>query len=177
MAIGNNLNLKRDRVIPEKRKETRSEDKKVELVEKDESLDEKPVESIRENGVEVENSLAQKMEVDEQQESFKINVIPSKRTKVRKTRVELTGRLDITNVVKINNRIKPLFNEYDLVDFTLKDTEDIDLSVIQMLYNYKLFYDNGKDKVVNIKSELPNNISKLMRANNLMDFITHEKNF
>jgi len=176
MAIGKNLNLKRDRIIPEKRKETRPEDKKVKLVEKEESFYEKPIESVQENGAEVESSQAQKMEVDEQQEeSFKINVIPSKRTKVRKIRVELSGKLDITNISKINNRIKPLFSDYDLVDFIIKETKHLDLTLIQMLYNYKHFYNDGANKIINIKSELPNNLSQLMRTNNLLDFVSQEK--
>jgi len=146
MPIGKNLNLKRDKVIPDKKKSVIKEQNAKDSVE---TLD------IEEN-------------------NFSIKVIPSKRKKVKKTNIELSGDLSITNIEKINEQIKPVFGNYDLVDMYLTNVDKYDLSTIQLLYTHTILHDTeDKSKMVKVIADLPIELKKLTQACGFSEFIYH----
>ncbi|MFY0686648.1 MAG: hypothetical protein JXQ90_05765 [Cyclobacteriaceae bacterium] len=108
------------------------------------------------------------------QEKFKdaaISLKPSPRKKVRKTKVFLEGKLTINNVSQFHNAITPVFENYDLVDFYLKDVVELDLSFIQMLFYFKTNFAKANKKTVTIDSELPSNIKKIIVKAGFVDLM------
>ena len=86
---------------------------------------------------------------------------PSKRKKIRKTKVILEGELGIKNAAAFQKKIIPVFDDYDYVDFFLKDVTVLDLSYIQMLYYLKKHFQNH-GKVIKIDSALSAEVKKIV---------------
>lgn len=86
---------------------------------------------------------------------------PSKRKKIRKIRVFLEGELTINNVEGFMQRIHPIFNNFDYVDFYLRKVTSLDLSFIQMLYHFQKSY-GKKKKEVTIDAELSSDLKKII---------------
>ena len=86
---------------------------------------------------------------------------PSKRKKIRKTRVFLEGELTINNVEGFIQRIHPIFESYDYVDFYLRKVTSLDLCFVQMLYHMQQSY-GKKQKNVTIDSELSSDLKKII---------------
>ena len=90
-----------------------------------------------------------------------IIIEPSKRRKIRKTKVILEGELTINNVDAFMQQIDPIFEDYDYIDFFQRDVTSLDLSHIQMLRHFQN-HPTKKSKTVTINSELPTEMKKLM---------------
>ena len=84
---------------------------------------------------------------------------PSKRRKIRKTKVFLEGDLNINNVEAFAEQIKPIFNDYDYVDFVLREVTSLDLCYIQLLFHFQRF---KKDKTVTIDSNISPEMKKVV---------------
>lgn len=85
--------------------------------------------------------------------------ILQKSLEIGRVKVLIGGNLTIDNVVKIKDRILPILNENDGVEFYLQRVDDIDLSIIQLLQNFKAYY---KEKEVSIDSSFEENLSELV---------------
>lgn len=161
MPIGKNLNLKRDQVIPEKKKENKTTSK---LKEEDKKAQELPLEEITLS----EENISEK--------NYGIIITPSKRKKVKKTNVELSGDLSINNIESIDKKVRPILNNYDKIDLYLKDVDKYDLSTIQLLHTYSTLHDtDDKVKLLKVIATLPNDLQKLTQISGFSDFINHYK--
>lgn len=100
----------------------------------------------------------------------KFIVEPSKRRKIRKTKVIMEGDLNINNVDAFSQQIKPLFQDYDFIDFLMRDTTALDLSHLQMLYYFQNhFIKNGK--TVTVDAELSPDYKKIIVNNGFKEFM------
>ncbi|MEQ9403810.1 MAG: hypothetical protein RIM99_09510 [Cyclobacteriaceae bacterium] len=86
---------------------------------------------------------------------------PSKRKKIRKTKVIMEGELTINNVDTFMELINPIFKDYDFVDFFLREVTSLDLSHIQMLYYYQNHHIK-KGKTVTIDADLKSDLKKII---------------
>ncbi|MEP5612535.1 MAG: hypothetical protein ABJP45_09815, partial [Cyclobacteriaceae bacterium] len=91
----------------------------------------------------------------------KLILEPSKRKKIRKTKVILEGDLNINNVDAFMLEIEPIFDDYDFVDFFQREVTSIDLSHIQML-NYFKNHPARKGKTVTINSDVSPEMKKMV---------------
>lgn len=91
----------------------------------------------------------------------RVSIIPSKRRTIRKTRVVLEGTLTVRIVKRFNEEITPVFSEYDYIDFYLKEVQELDLSLIQLLNHLKVYYAD-KGKVVTVDAELTSGLKKIV---------------
>lgn len=91
----------------------------------------------------------------------KLIIEPSKRKKIRKTKVIMEGDLNINNVDSFVQQVLPLFDNYDFVDFFLREVSSLDLCYIQMLYHFQV--DQGKKgKTVTIDADLSTDFKKVI---------------
>ena len=95
---------------------------------------------------------------------------PSKRQKIRKTKVILEGDLNINNVDAFMAEIDPIFDDYDFVDFFQREVTSIDLSHVQML-NYFKNHPTRKGKTVTINSEVSAEMKKVVIAAGLKELL------
>lgn len=87
-------------------------------------------------------------------ENVKITMQPSKRTKIKKTKIFLEGELDINNVDTVREELNEAISTYDHVDVCLQNVTQLDLSCIQLLYIFNKAFSN-EAKEVTIKADLP----------------------
>ena len=99
-----------------------------------------------------------------------IYVQPSRRKKIKKTKVLLEGSLTISNVGQFMKEVTPLFDTFDYVDFQLKNIDRLDLSYIQLLFHLKSFY-GQRNKSVTIDSELSGEIKKIVVQSGFEDLM------
>lgn len=209
MPVGKNLNLKREKIIPEKENQSEKEPNKVKKViakaskkksenkktSKENKVSKKPAKlSIKAEVKSVDKTTKKESaatkpkvaikEVIKKEEipspppsesiiealeqknkaSYKVEIIPSRRKAVKKTNVELSGALVISNADSIKTEIKDVFTEYTIISIILKDVEELDLSILQLLYMYKTKYEmEGKE--VTIMTNLPNPLKELISVN------------
>lgn len=158
MPIGENLNLKRDKVIPDK---------------KNEDVTSKSNE-ITNNPQPEDKSIGKKIILNE--ESYHITVNPSKRKKVRKTNIKLSGDLSVKNIESIDKQVRSILNSYDLIDVYLENVDKYDLCTIQMLYTYSRFHNtNDKTKLLKIIVDLQVDLQKLTKTCGFSEFIYQHK--
>ena len=165
MPIGGNLNLKRDKVIPDKKKEKKTEDKgavsKV-VAQSKQKQEKQPEAKVLNKETEIVG------------DNYKIVITPSKRKKVKKTNIDLSGDLSIANIEKINEHIKPILVNYDFIDMYLTNVDNYDLSTIQLLYTYTILHDTeDKSKMMKVIADLPIGLKKLTQACGFSEFIYH----
>lgn len=91
----------------------------------------------------------------------KISLHPSKRKTIRKIKLILSGTLNITNVDQARSSLLPVFENFDYLDFQLKEVSSLDLSFIQLLYHFKYSFAQ-KGKNVTIDSELTGESRKII---------------
>lgn len=136
MALGKNIKI--DQLIPEVKEEKKEvkvkKEKKVVKIKSDENLP---------------------------KESFSLVITPSRRKKVKKVKVGLEGDLTIVNVLKMKQDIIPVFEDYDYVDFTLNNVENIDSSCIQLLLALKTHY-KTKNKEVTVKIDIQKELKNIL---------------
>ena len=90
-----------------------------------------------------------------------ISLHPSKRKTIKKIKIVLSGSLGINNLDQSIEGLLPVFDQFDYLDFQLKEITTLDLSYIQLLYHFKSTYaDNGK--TVTIYSDLSNDLRKII---------------
>ncbi|MEL7145906.1 MAG: hypothetical protein AAFO69_06030 [Bacteroidota bacterium] len=102
-------------------------------------------------------------------------VKPSRRKTIRKTRIEVEGTLTINSANFFVQQIKPVFENYDYVDFYLNNIETVDLSFIQSLYHLKTFF-AAKDKNVTIDAQLTDDMKKIITQSGFEKLILKTKN-
>jgi len=234
MPVGNNLNLKRETVIPQKKKKSEKEPSVKDLAKKDlkkivkkekrkkdiltsgkkvqkikvkkekaegkkatgdkkdkakivepivsKAMAESPVESVQEIvstevpevPVTEEKGLLEILE-EEQSTRYTIEIIPSKRKAVKKTKVVFSGELTIGNSSAIHEKVASVFDQYELIDFSLKEVRELDLSIIQMLYAYKRDLEKA-GKTVNITADLPREIKHLVQLSGFSPILYPTRN-
>jgi len=91
----------------------------------------------------------------------KLILEPSKRKKIKKTKVILEGDLNINNVDAFMLEIEPIFDDYDFVDFFQREVTSIDLSHIQMLHYFKN-HPGRNGKTVTINSDVSPEMKKMV---------------
>lgn len=91
---------------------------------------------------------------------------PSRRKTVRKTDVILEGNWTIDSVEQVQKELAQVFIDYDIVTISLKSTEDMDLSFVQLLYYTRELY-TSQGKTVNIKSELSEDFAAVVSNSGL----------
>lgn len=102
-------------------------------------------------------------------------VKPSRRKTIRKTRVDIEGTLTINAANFFLDHIKPVFENYDYVDFYLNKIESVDLSFIQSLYHLKTFFAK-QDKVVTVDAQLTDDLKKIITQSGFEKLILKTKN-
>jgi len=122
---------------------------------------------------EVRETIIEALE-ERNDKSFHVEIIPSKRKAVKKTKIELSGELTISNSVKINKGIKDVFKDYNIFSIVLKDVDALDLSILQLLYFYKTLCEN-EGKEVKISAELTNEIKELITVNGFSNLLFSSK--
>lgn len=90
-------------------------------------------------------------------ENIKITMQPSKRTKIKKTKILLEGELNINHVNILREELIVAINTYDYVDVCLKNVTQLDLSCIQLLYIFRNTF-SGNNKEITINADLPKEI-------------------
>lgn len=95
---------------------------------------------------------------------------PSKRKKIRKTKVILEGDLSINNVDAFMSQIEPIFDDYDYVDFFQREVTTLDLCHVQMLYYFQN-HPTRKGKTVTVNSELPTDLKKVVTNAGFKEFM------
>ena len=106
------------------------------------------------NTIKTENILA--FELNE----ATFSLVPSRRKKIKKTKVLLGGRLTIANVKTFTGHVKSVFENYDEVDFFFEQIESLDLSYLQVMSYVKTHYE-GKGKKVTIDADLSPDMKKI----------------
>ncbi|MDH5599315.1 MAG: hypothetical protein OEY34_09325 [Cyclobacteriaceae bacterium] len=106
--------------------------------------------------------------------NFRVEIIPSKRKSVKKTKIELSGELTVSNSVKINNGIKNVFKDFNIFSIVLKEVDALDLSILQLLYFYKNLYEK-EGKEVKISAELTNDLKELITVNGFSNLLFSSK--
>ncbi|MCB0495879.1 MAG: hypothetical protein KDC79_07065 [Cyclobacteriaceae bacterium] len=174
MALGNNLKrLKKDSLIPEKKKETVSEPKVKKVARPKASVPEKKKDSTpKKNKEEVAQtapvsetkatSAAQPIMAANLEEkillggdgnsSITAKLIPSRRKSVRKTKLIFEGSMSLLEAEAIKDCLLTTFNEYDLIDIQLSNITQLDIIPIQLIKAFVGYY---PDKKVKIDSDLP----------------------
>ncbi len=99
-----------------------------------------------------------------------ISLQPSKRRTIRKIKVVLEGNLSINIAEEAFEAVKSVFEDYDYVDFYLKDLKGIDLSFIQLLFHLKKYYE-PKDKHVTVDSDMKSDMRKIIVHAGFEDFM------
>ena len=90
-----------------------------------------------------------------------VRIKPSRRKTIRKTRVEMEGVLTINSAGVFLQQIKPIFSDYDYIDFYLNKIESLDLSFIQSLFHLKTFF-GKQDKAVTVDAQLTDDLKKII---------------
>ena len=104
-----------------------------------------------------------------------VRLKPSRRKTIRKTRVEVEGTLTINSASYFVDEIKPVFEDYDYVDFHLNNIQALDLSFIQSLYHLKKLF-GMQDKVITIDAQLSDELKKIITQSGFEKLILKTKN-
>ncbi len=115
-------------------------------------------------------STAKKSEKKQTLRNAQLILEPSKRRKIRKTKVILEGDLTINNVDAFMSQIEPIFDDYDYVDFFQREVTALDLCHIQMLYYFQN-HPNRKGKTVTVNSELSADLKKVVTNAGFKEFM------
>lgn len=97
-------------------------------------------------------------------------VEPSKRRKIRKTKVVMEGDLNINNVDAYIQQVKPLFEDYDFIDFFLREATSLDLCHLQMLYYFQNHFAK-QGKTVTVDADLTPDFRKIIINNGFKEFM------
>lgn len=102
-----------------------------------------------------------------------VDIQPSRRKKVKQTRVFLSGNLTVDNCEAFKQAIDPLFNNYEVVDFYLKEVDTLDVTCIQLLYYYQHKY--HEEKKVTVDSELSGDLFSIIQTVGFDNFLKKPK--
>ncbi len=111
-----------------------------------------------------------KKEVKQNLRNAKLILEPSKRKKIRKTKVFLEGDLNINNVDAFMSQIEPIFDDYDFIDFFQREVTSLDLCHMQMLYYFQN-HPTRKGKTVTVDSDLPSDLKKVVTNAGFKEFM------
>lgn len=143
MALGKNMKI--DKLIPDS-----------------ESIEKKVPENI------VDKSVSS----EEGSETFKVNLTPSKRKKVRKVKVEIEGDLSIINIYKVKKEIISVFENFDVVDINLDKIVNMDMSCVQLLLAVKMYY-SSLDKEITLRINLPEELKSVIANSGFKSLINN----
>ena len=165
MALGSNLKGKKDSLFPKKKKD----DPKAKPTKKKE-IKESPVEEVVAKKVEEVTAPEPQETFLNIEKMYTITVQPSKRKKVKKTKVILEGHLTVIEMQNIKDELIPLFETYDFVDIALMNIVKLDLSCVQLLYALKSHF-SGIGKTVIVDSELPPDLKTVINRAGFTDVL------
>ena len=83
----------------------------------------------------------------EEERSIRLIVEPSRRKSVKKAKVFIEGKLNIYNSEYLVTGLKEILGGFEMVDFRLRDVQEIDLSAIQIFYYFDRFYTQEGKKI------------------------------
>lgn len=92
---------------------------------------------------------------EEFNEGLKFIVEPSRRKSVKKAKIFIEGKLEVNNAEFLTEKIKEVITSYNIIDFKLRNIEDLDLSSIQILYYFTNVYNKGKKTIIFHIEDLP----------------------
>lgn len=81
-----------------------------------------------------------------------IIVEPSRRKKVKKAKVFIEGKLDVSNAQFISDKIKEVITNFNIIDFKLRKVESFDLSSVQIFHYYREIY-RAEEKAISFQIE------------------------
>ncbi len=126
-----------------------------------------------------ENKLSENNEFDFTEKiitenNLKISLFPSKRKKVRKINVVIEGGFNITNIQVIKDNCFKLLQYFDMLNITLKNITDIDLTGIQLL---QVLNSSSEfmQKTISIESELSKDDKALIMSAGMMELVSKRK--
>lgn len=94
-------------------------------------------------------------------ENYSVEIIPSKRKTIKKTKVILSGKLTIENILLIKESLLSVFETYDFVDIVLEKVDQIDLTIIQLLHAINTEF-TAQNKSITLKSNFSDEINQLI---------------
>ncbi len=104
-----------------------------------------------------------------------VNLKPSRRKTIKKTKVLIEGNLTINTVKQFLEYVPDVFKSYDYVDFYLHNVESLDLSFIQSLYHLKNVKVNS-EKEVTVDAQLSDDLKKIITQSGFDKLIFKIKN-
>ncbi|MDT8411775.1 MAG: hypothetical protein RQ875_04875 [Vicingaceae bacterium] len=119
-----------------------------------------------------ENVVDKSVSLNETEETFKVNLTPSKRKKVRKVKVEIEGDLSIVNIYKVKKEIVSVFENFDIVDINLDKIINMDMSCVQLLLAVKMYY-SSLDKEITLKINLPEELKNVITNSGFKSLINN----
>ena len=174
MALGSNLKGKKDSLFPKKKKDMPKAQSKAKPAPKETPVKEKVEEVVIEQVTEVSEPELRETILD-LKKMYTITIQPSKRKKVKKTKVIMEGDLTILEMQSIKDELVPLFDVYDFVDIVLNNVGKLDLSCVQMLYAMKSHY-ASIGKTVTVDSELPAELKTIINRAGFSDVLCRTLN-
>ena len=177
MALGNNLKtIKRDNLIPEKKKGAPPKVNAKEKIESKSKAKQKIKElTVTPAKVELTKSanLVETVLLGGKEDSpTTIKLIPSRRKSVRKTKVVLEGSLSLLEAEAIKECMLSTFKDYDLIDIQLVNVTHLDLLPMQIIKTFIIYYPNKKIKV---NSDLPFDIKIIVERAGFGSLMFNEK--
>lgn len=188
MALGNNLKrIKRDNLIPEKKKGAPPKAKAKEKIESKSKANPKIKEALVAPSEQQEKivqppakveltksaNLVEKVLLGGKEDSpTSIKLIPSRRKSVRKTKLLLEGSLSLLEAKAIKECLLSTFKDYDLIDIQLVNVTHLDLIPIQLIKTFINYYPNKKIKV---DSDLPFDIKIIVERAGFGSLMFNEK--
>jgi ABC-type transporter Mla MlaB component len=84
-----------------------------------------------------------------------LNFTPSKRKKTKKINICIEGSFNLTSSNFVKKKIGLVLTDYDIIDISLKNIKQIDLSAIQLLYYLQQAHEENQ-KTITVDAELSN---------------------
>lgn len=87
-------------------------------------------------------------------------------------KIILQGELSLPNTAKIQEKIIPLIENYDVFEVNLKNVNNIDLSCLQLLYALKITLDDYNKNLV-FNSDIPEQIKMLIEVSDFYEVLSN----
>lgn len=168
MALGKNMKV--DKLIP-KKEDKKEKDVKPEIKEEAKA---ETKEGIEPEDASIHSVDAKNYPDDVDEQNIKIFFTPSRRKKTRRINVLMEGEFTINNVTLVKEKLQKVFENFDHIDFVLKNIHQIDLSALQLLHTIKAIY-TPEGKIVTIDAELSTDDKSLIYSSGLTELLTKSK--
>lgn len=106
-------------------------------------------------------------------EDLGVNLIftPSKRKKTKKINIVIEGVFSLSTTKYVRENILPVLHEFEIIDISLKNIQQIDLSALQLLYYMQQNSIENK-KQISFDAELSNEDRSLLFNAGLKQLLT-----